>query len=132
MRYSKHRQQIYRFVCESREHPTAQMVYDALRREEPRLSLGTVYRNLNQLADAGQLKKISLPDGSCRFDGTLSRHSHIICERCGRVEDVSVDAGWLSDLVARETRFSLTSVDLVMRGVCGGCADGAEATAASG
>lgn len=57
MRYSKHRQQIYRFVCESREHPTAQMVYDALRREEPRLSLGTVYRNLNQLADAGQLKK---------------------------------------------------------------------------
>lgn len=49
MRYSRQRQQIYQFVCDSGEHPTAQMVYDALREAMPRLSLGTVYRNLNQL-----------------------------------------------------------------------------------
>lgn len=122
MRYSRQRQQIYQYVCGSHEHPTAQMVYDALRLESPRLSLGTVYRNLNQLADAGQLKKIPLPDGGCRFDGTLSNHSHIVCERCGRLEDVPVDAAWLREHVERETRFILTSVDLVMRGVCGACA----------
>ena len=112
MRYSRHRQRIYQYVCASAEHPTAQMVYDALRCEDPRLSL----------ADAGQLKKIPLPDGSCRFDGTLSRHSHIVCERCGRVMDVSVDTAWLGALVARQTQFSLTSAELVMRGVCSACA----------
>ena len=122
MRYSRHRQRIYQYVCASAEHPTAQMVYDALRCEDPRLSLGTVYRNLNQLADAGQLKKIPLPDGSCRFDGTLSRHSHIVCERCGRVMDVAVDTAWLGALVARQTQFSLTSAERVMRGVCSACA----------
>ena len=57
MRYSRHRQRIYQYVCASAEHPTAQMVYDALRCEDPRLSLGTVYRNLNQLADAGAAQK---------------------------------------------------------------------------
>ena len=122
MRYSRQRQQIYQFVCDSGEHPTAQMVYDALREAMPRLSLGTVYRNLNQLCDAGQLRKVPLPDGGCRFDGTLSNHSHIVCERCSRVEDVFVDAAWLRDPVERETSFTLTSVDLVMRGVCSACA----------
>jgi len=121
MRYSRQRQQIYQYVCSSHEHPTAQMVYDALRVESPKLSLGTVYRNLNQLADAGQLKKIPLPDGSCRFDGTLSNHSHIVCEQCSHVEDVWVDADWLRERVQKDADFSLTSVDLVMRGVCGAC-----------
>lgn len=128
MRYSKQRQQIYQYVCASSEHPTAQMVYDALRSESPKLSLGTVYRNLNQLSDAGQLRKIPLPDGGCRFEGTLSHHSHIVCERCSRVKDVSVDTAWLHECVERETRFALTSVDLVMRGVCNSCSTcGAEA-----
>ena len=77
MRYSHQRESIYRAVMESEKHPTAQMVYDALKNDIPKLSLGTVYRNLNQLADAGRLMKIPLADGSCRFDGTNRDHSHV-------------------------------------------------------
>jgi DNA-binding HxlR family transcriptional regulator len=73
MRYSHQRERIYRAVVESHEHPTANMVYEQLKAEMPKLSLGTVYRNLNQLADAGRLKKIPLADGSCRFDKTTTR-----------------------------------------------------------
>lgn len=124
MRYSRQRQQVYQYVCSSSEHPTAQMTYEALRNEMPKLSLGTVYRNLNQLADAGLLRKIPLPDGGCRFDGTLREHSHVVCERCGRVDDVAVDPQDMRAKVESETGYALTALELMMRGVCRSCTDG--------
>lgn len=122
MRYSHQRERIYRVVSESDLHPTANMVYDQLKVEMPHLSLGTVYRNLNQLAAAGRLKKIPLADGSCRFDKTTASHSHIVCERCGCVADVKlpvIDA--LAYSVQNQTSFCLLSYDIVLRGLCASC-----------
>ncbi|MEG1523952.1 MAG: transcriptional repressor [Clostridia bacterium] len=122
MRYSKQRECIYRTVMKSDSHPTANMVYSALKTEYPKLSLGTVYRNLNQLTDVGRLKRIPLPDGGCRFDGTTFTHSHIICETCGHVADVMVPP--LIDLeqaIQRETDYTLSSFDLVLYGQCALC-----------
>lgn len=122
MRYSHQRERIYRAVCESDEHPTANMVYESLRTEMPKLSLGTVYRNLNQLSDAGRLKKIPLPDGGCRFDKTTKSHSHIVCEHCGQVADVMLPVlEPLERAVEKETAFQLRSYDVVLRGLCSGC-----------
>lgn len=122
MRYSYQRERIYRAVIESDAHPTANMVYDLVKREMPRLSLGTVYRNLNQLADAGRLKKIPLADGSCRFDKTTGTHSHIICERCGCVNDVTLPPMQsFASAIAAETAFTLHSCDVTLRGVCPAC-----------
>ena len=122
MRYSHQRESIYHAVLASHEHPTANMVYDALKGEQPHLSLGTVYRNLNQLADAGQLRKIPLPDGGCRFDGTMRPHSHIVCDRCGDVRDVTAPfVQGLEHAIEAETGYRLTSCDVVMHGVCGRC-----------
>lgn len=121
MRYSRQRELIYRYVCENGGHPTAQTVYEALRVSEPKLSLGTVYRDLNQLADMGRLLKISLPDGNCRFDGTLSRHSHIICDRCGHTEDISVDTDRVRDTVETETGYCLTQTSFALHGICPDC-----------
>ena len=122
MRYSHQRERIYRSVAESDQHPTANMVYDSLKMEMPKLSLGTVYRNLNQLADAGRLKKIPLADGSCRFDKTTTSHSHIVCEECGRVADVALPSLQpLADSVNTQTEYSLRSYDVVLRGVCKEC-----------
>lgn len=122
MRYSHQRESIFRAVYESTEHPTAIMVYDVLKPEMPKLSLGTVYRNLNQLADAGRLKKIPLPDGSCRFDGTTVSHSHIVCDQCGTVADVMMPTlSALEEAIRRETAFTLSSYDVVMHGLCRNC-----------
>lgn len=123
MRYSRRREMIYRYVCEQGNHPNAQTVYEALRVYEPKLSLGTVYRNLNQLADAGKLKKISLPDGNCRFDGTLSRHSHIVCECCGRTTDFSASTEPLRTTIKQETGYSLTQASLALYGICSACTE---------
>lgn len=122
MRFSHQREGIYRAVTESREHPTAQMVYETLKADMPKLSLGTVYRNLNQLADAGRLRKIPLPDGGCRFDGTLSAHSHIVCDRCGAVADVMLPTlSAIGEAIERETEYELTDYDVTMRGLCAAC-----------
>ena len=122
MRYSHQREQIFQAVMESHLHPTANMVYDALKDQMPKLSLGTVYRNLNQLADAGRIRKIPLPDGSCRFDGTIKGHSHIVCDHCGSVADVTLPALYeLDEAIREETAFTLSSYDVVMHGLCKAC-----------
>ena len=122
MRYSHQRERIFRAVSERCDHPTANMVYEQLKQEMPRLSLGTVYRNLNQLADAGRLKKIPLADGSCRFDKTKEAHSHIVCDECGAVSDVHLPSfETLERTIASETGYELRSYDVVLRGVCEAC-----------
>ena len=122
MRYSHQRERIFRAVMESCEHPTANMVYEQLKTDMPRLSLGTVYRNLNQLADAGRLKKIPLADGSCRFDKTTDAHSHIVCEQCGCVADVELPSfEAFEKAISEETGYTLRSYDVVLRGLCKTC-----------
>ena len=61
----------------------------------PRISLGTVYRNLNLLADIGEITKITTPDGGDRFDAVTNPHYHVICTSCGRVIDLEMESLWI-------------------------------------
>lgn len=69
-------------------HPTADEVYRRVRRIMPRISLGTVYRNLDILTGTGQIVKLEVGTQS-HYDGTLAEHAHILCRACGRMDDVS-------------------------------------------
>ena len=90
MNYSQQRNCIMNIVVSNPVHPTAEQVYDIARRSYPKISLGTVYRNLNQLADHGILKKICSSYGSVRFDGRTDPHFHMICSCCEKVFDVEL------------------------------------------
>ena len=57
----------------------------------PNISLGTVYRNLNLLADIGEAIKITTPEGGDRFDGNTDPHYHVVCTACGKVDDLHLD-----------------------------------------
>lgn len=70
------------------DHPTADMIYEQVRITYPNISLGTVYRNLSQLAARGEISRIPVLDGADRFDAITEPHYHVICQRCGRVEDL--------------------------------------------
>ncbi|NCB73236.1 MAG: transcriptional repressor [Clostridia bacterium] len=85
-RFSKQRELILSAVMNTTEHPTAEMVYTRLKPENPALSLGTVYRNLNQLVAEGSL--IRLPFTVERFDATTAPHAHFLCRECGKVYDI--------------------------------------------
>ena len=119
-RYSRQRERIYQAVHASREHPSAQMVYDLLREELPRLSLGTVYRNLHQMAQEGMLQELEGP--TARFDACLAPHAHIRCTCCGRVMDLSALEEPAPVRPAAEAGWQVERYSLMLEGICPACA----------
>ncbi len=69
-------------------HPTAAILYGAVRKRIPSISLGTIYRNLDQLTKKGIINKIEIGGSEARFDGNIDKHYHISCTKCGKVDDV--------------------------------------------
>ena len=118
-RFSQQRERIYEAVRTSMEHPSAQMVYDALRPEMPRLSLGTVYRNLHQMAQEGRLRELEGP--VARFDAVLPSHTHIRCVRCGQVADLELPYDPALDREAAGDGWVITGHELVFNGICPAC-----------
>ena len=119
-RCSQQRERIYEAVRTSMEHPTAQMVYDALRPEMPRLSLGTVYRNLHQMAQEGRLRELEGP--VARFDAVLEPHTHLHCACCGRVVDGLLPYDAALDRAAMVEGWTITGHSLTFTGICPACA----------
>lgn len=69
-------------------HPTAAELYQKLRQDLPRISLGTIYRNLELLVKNGTIQKLETSGGKARFDGNPERHDHLRCVRCGELKDL--------------------------------------------
>ena len=78
----KYAEEILAAVTELQQHPTAEQVFLEMKREHPRIALGTVYKHLNGLAEEGLLLRITEPGSPDRYDRT-ERHDHLICSRCG-------------------------------------------------
>lgn len=89
-KYSRQRESIKNFLAARYDHPTAETVYLNIKEDFPNISLGTVYRNLNLLAEIGEIQKLSTGIGPDRFDGNPLPHYHFICNDCGSVLDLSV------------------------------------------
>jgi Fur family peroxide stress response transcriptional regulator len=122
-RFSKKRQAILDCLCSTKSHPPAEWVYAQLQPDYPNLSLATVYRNLNQLKDAGVIRSLGVLNGHERFDGNASPHSHVACTRCGKildVEDIQAPPDMIQ-AVEQATGFSIAEASLLFRGVCSAC-----------
>ena len=87
-RYSRQREMIYEYLCQTTEHPTAETVYNVLKKDAPNLSLATVYRNLNLLVDLGKAVKLDTGEGFDRFDANTDNHYHFVCTSCHKVTDI--------------------------------------------
>ena len=119
---SRKRQAILEALCATREHPTAEMLYQQLKPDYPELSLGTVYRNLNLLCENGQLLKVPIPGTSDRFDHTLGDHAHAYCEVCGSVTDVLPQALPMLQAALKDgCGFQVRQMNLVLEGICPEC-----------
>lgn len=90
MNYSRQREEIVHFLQSRKDHPTADVVYENVKKIYPKISLGTVYRNLTLLSDNGIILRLRLGDGVDHFDADISEHYHVICNRCGSVTDLDL------------------------------------------
>lgn len=125
MKYSRQRELIRQAVMEHPVHPDGRTPSTRWWRErEPNISLGTVYRNLNQLAQQGELLKICLPGASDRFDARTDAHHHLLCDRCGRLYDIELgDLGGLEARIRGITDFTVTGYQVYITGICQNCAE---------
>ena len=121
-RQTKQRETILRFLRGIRSHPTADQVYDEVRKEIPNISKGTVYRNLKVLQEMGLVSELNLNGSLSRFEAKLDSHYHFRCERCGRVFDLDEPIDHeLNQRIAKSTGFNIASHQLEFRGFCKDC-----------
>ncbi|HPC46943.1 MAG TPA: transcriptional repressor [Deltaproteobacteria bacterium] len=122
---SRQRGVILEEIRKVRTHPTASDVYDLVKERLPRISLGTVYRNLEQLAAEGLILKLDLGTGQRRFDACTDDHVHIRCASCGRVDDVPLQRTdavvTMYEGVARATGYDVSGCEIDFVGVCPAC-----------
>lgn len=122
MNYSKQREIILDTLSKNAIHPTAEALLEFLKRDDSNVGMTTLYRNLNQLADAGLIKKIGGLEPSAHFDHNTFEHYHFICEKCKKVYDIPSSVA--PDLVKNTTEatgFDITSHDIVFHGICSEC-----------
>jgi Fur family transcriptional regulator, ferric uptake regulator len=86
-RNTRQRQVILKELQKLKSHPTATQLFQIVRRQLPKISLGTVYRNLELLNQLGMIQKLDLAGEEARFDACTARHDHVSCVRCGRCDD---------------------------------------------
>ena len=121
---SRKRQAILEALCATREHPTAEMLYQQLKPDYPELSLGTVYRNLGVLAEEGLAVSVVRVAGQERYDARVEPHTHLICRRCARVIDLLELEDAISGMYGEiEHRFGCLpeSHTLTVSGLCPNC-----------
>ena len=121
-RKSIQRDAILRVINNTTTHPGADWIYDQVRKEIPNISLGTVYRNLKLLTQAGEIKELDIPGISSRFDGRTSNHHHLICEECGRIFDMDESVDRTMEIrITQKTGFKVKMQYLKFIGLCSDC-----------
>jgi Fe2+ or Zn2+ uptake regulation protein len=116
-RRSRQRDIILQIVRETDSHPTAEWVYERARRKIPNLSLGTVYRNLNVLAEENAIQRVTTGEGAVRYDRRLGDHTHFICTETDRVMDLESPAmDELIELFQRRAGHLVTSCRILFYG----------------
>ena len=124
---SKQREAIKTFLYSRHDHPTAEVVYTNVIKEFPKISLGTVYRNLSFLVEQGEAITVPCNDGSVHFDGKITPHYHFQCTKCGSISDIELDdPGYESEVTSTPQKAlddggTITGHVTFFYGLCGKC-----------
>ena len=123
IKYSRQRESIKEYLAGTKEHPTADMGYRHVCKVYPNISLGTVYRNLNFLVEHDEAARLLCGDGVERFDGNMAPHYHVVCKRCKKVSDLSMDSlEHINTLAAARFGGTIEGHSVIFYGLCPACA----------
>ncbi len=120
MRYSYQRDIIYKTICSIKTHPAAEEVYSMVQPKIPNISMGTVYRNLAQLADHGMIRELNI-DGISHYDGNIYMHQHFLCKKCQTIFDCKITAENMTDNVIGLDNFDIQGCQIILTGHCQKC-----------
>ena len=119
---SKQRKIILAELEKLTSHPSADELYGIVRQKLPNISLGTVYRNLNQLADDGIIVKLGQAGQQKRFDANTNKHYHFSCQDCGKIYDLPIPAiKQIEQAIQHITEHAVHDYELGFYGKCSFC-----------
>ncbi len=116
---TKQRRIIHSIINNSCEHLCADGIYLEAKKEMPNIAIGTVYRNLGLMVDAGEIRRIPIAGQPDRYDKSTKPHDHMLCEDCGKLVDLSI--GDITGLIEEKTGACVTSYELSVSGICPDC-----------
>ena len=121
--YSKQRETILTTIKENSIHPTAEEIYELVIKKEPNISRSTVYRNINILMDLGKIRKIKTTTGPDRYDYIYDEHSHVICEKCGRIFDFyyNFNQNEIAKNIQNQLKMNVSIDNVTIYGICDKC-----------
>lgn len=121
-RYSKQREALIEILKTTDCHPTADWLYNELRKQFPKVSLATVYRNLRQLTECGEIMSIDAGTGCEHYDGNFRQHYHFVCKECGTIYDIDIKPYENLDSEMRDkTGIDIHGHTLLFYGICEDC-----------
>jgi len=122
MRKSRQRDAILRVLMSTTSHPTAEWLYEEVKKEIPNISLGTIYRNLRAMKRQGEILELEQTGTYSRFDGNSANHYHFRCDGCGKVFDIDEPlVPGIDERVEKKTGFRVSHHRLEFRGLCRDC-----------
>ncbi len=125
VRKTKQREAILEVLRSTTSHPTADWVYQEVRKQMPQVSLGTIYRNLKVLSEHGEIQELCFGSAQAHFDADPDDHYHFVCERCGAIDDLDLEVVTKLETKVEEKGYQVNSHRLEFYGLCPAC--GAEA-----
>ena len=124
-RMTKQKRVVLEELSKVKNHPTAYDVYEMVKSRLPRISLGTVYRNLEQLSSGGQIRRLDMGQSQRRFDAVVDDHLHIRCISCGKVDDVPLNSAMstitIKDIVSSQSGYDVLGCEMDFQGICPKC-----------
>ena len=122
VRMTRQRRVILEELRKHNDHPTADMIYERVRKRLPHVSLGTIYRNLEVLSSLGEIQTLEMSGAQKRFDGIAQKHYHIRCIHCGSVDDAPIaPLNRLEDALYGSTVYTIIGHRLEFIGLCPAC-----------
>lgn len=122
VRMTNQREVILRELRKSKQHLTADELYERVKKDMPRISLATVYRNLEILSEAGMIQKLEISGRQKRFDWDTAAHDHIYCVQCHRIDNLDLEHKSISkEVLKKVSSYEITGYRLEFAGICPSC-----------
>lgn len=113
---------VYQYLKSTNEHPSAEIIYNALHETYPTMSLATVYKSLKTLVEVDLVHELNVGEGNFRYDANAFEHAHIQCLKCNKVEDLmDLPLPNLNSLVEENTNYKVKWNKLFFYGLCKDC-----------
>ena len=102
-------------------HMSVEELFAEIKKKFPAVSLATIYKNINAMMDKGFISEVQIPNQKSKYELVKSSHSHVVCQKCGKVEDITLDLDHIAHKAANLTHYQIKEEALVLSGICPAC-----------